>query len=75
MADTTASTSTLTVTAAALGAQQAGQLVEWIFSLVHVPVPDNVALIIGTAVIPVVHVIYKNWLTKIGATTTTGATS
>lgn len=68
MADSTpsAATSVALTTTAGLSAVQAGQCVEWLFnSIFHIAMPEQIAMTLGAAMIPLVHGTYNRLLTHI----------
>lgn len=68
MADSTPSvaTSVALTTTAGLSAVQAGQSVEWLFnSIFHIAMPEQIAMTLGAAMIPLVHSMYNRILAHV----------
>lgn len=61
-------TSVAVTSVASLSAVQAGQMVEWVAnSLLHMQMPEQVALTFGATLIPAFHSLYNTLLDKIAA--------
>lgn len=70
MADSTPSvaTSVAVTTTAGLSAVQAGQSVEWLFnSIFHIAMPEQIAMTLGAAMIPLVHGIYNEMIARVAS--------
>lgn len=67
---TVASNPVTATAASALAATGGGQTVEWVANgILHLNMPEAVALYAAAALTPIVHAIYRKWLMKLGDNT------